>query len=289
MENLVVNSSSLLGPDGMADFAGPDGIAGTADDVGLGADGQANTADDTAPDDVDQGVTTFGQQLLDGSDDNVGGITPLGTITTNGDGMTVFNAASVTTTGNQDYNDNVAIAVSGTGNVTTTMTAIGTGAANITIGTTMANTMIGSPMVAPGTGDVPLNRYVGNADANVIITSAISGIYTVNGRSGATWQAANSQNTGLRMYQSQPLAPVVFVFSAPPAQYRVSQFLLDVGGLFVQDLANLIPAPTFDAPVTELDHSALNAAQRQGLQPGDIVLSSADLFGEEDEEEDEEK
>jgi len=289
VQNLVANTSSFLGPDGMADFAGADGIAGTADDIGVGPDGQANTADDTAPDDVDQGVTTFGRAGVDGTDDNVGGITPLGTITTNADGMTVFNAASVTTTGDQDYNDNVAIAVSGTGNVTTTMTAIGTGAANITVGTTMANTMIGSPMVAPGTGDVPLNRYIGNADANVIITSAISGIYSVNGRSGETWQAANSANTELRMFQSQPLAPAVFVFSAPPAQYRVSQFLLDVGGLFVQDLWNLIPTPTFDSLWVELDYTAVNAAQRQGLQPGDIVLSSQDLFDREEDDEDEEQ
>ena len=288
VENLVVNSSDMVGE--LDVVAGVDGTLGTLDDVMVAGDGI--------------GVTTFGLALVlgadglagtaddvpDGSDDNVGGVTALGTITTDADGTTVFNAALVNSFGDQTYNDNTVISFSGTGNDTTTLTAVGTGIANVTVGTAPpagtlvnANTLMGLPL-----GDasgIPNNNLVANADACVVVHSAISGIFSVNGTSGVCWLGANPLNTGIRMYFSQPVSPFVFVFNAPPAQYRVNQFLIDMGTLFSQDLQNLVRYPAVDYPVSQLDYNALREAQRQGLLPTDLILSTYDLFAEDEEEE----
>jgi hypothetical protein len=236
------------------------------------------------------GLTTFGSAAVDGTDDDVGRITALGTITTNADGTTVFNSSLVNSFGDQTYNDNTVISFSGTGNDTTTLTAVGTGIANVTVGTAPpagtlvnANTLMGLPL-----GDasgIPNNNLVANSDACVIVHSAISGIFSVNGTSGVCWLGANPLNTGIRMYFSQPVAPLVFLFNAPPAQYRVNQFLIDMGTLFSQDLQNLVRYPEVNYPVSQLDYNALREAQRQGLLPTDLILSTYDLFAEDEEEE----
>jgi hypothetical protein len=290
LENLVVNSSDMVGE--LDVVAGVDGTLGTLDDMMVAGDGI--------------GVTTFGLALVlgadglagtaddvpDGSDDNVGGVTALGTITTDADGTTVFNAALVNSFGDQTYNDNTVIAFSGTGIDTTTLTAIGTGAANVTVGTappvgTWVNgqTMTGMPLgngIVPG---IPVNHLVANADANVRVHSAISGIFSVNGKAGVSWIGPNPLNTAIRMYYSQPVAPFVFLFNAPPAQYRINQFLIDMGTLFSQDLQNLVRYPEVNYPVSQLDYNALREAQRQGLLPTDLILSTYDLFAEDEEEE----
>ena len=288
VENLVVNSSDMVGELDVA--AGVDGILGTLDDVMVAGDGI--------------GVTTFGLALvlgadglagtvddvLDGSNDNVGGVTALGTITTDADGLTVFNAALINSFGDQTYNDNTVIAFSGAGVNTTTLNAVGTGAANVTVGTappagTLVNgqTMMGLPL-----GDasgIPNNKLVANADACVMVHSAMSGIFSVNGTSGVCWFGANPMNTGIRMYYSQPVSPIVFLFNSPPAQFRIDQFLIDVGGIFAQDLQNLIRYPQVSHPEVEIHYNALREAQRQGLLPTDLILSTYDLFAEDEEEE----
>ena len=53
-------------------------------------------------------------------DDHVGGIDPLADLTTDSDGLVVFNATSITTDGHQTYNDHITVATSGTGNPVTT-------------------------------------------------------------------------------------------------------------------------------------------------------------------------
>ena len=287
VENLVVNSSDMVGELDVA--PGVDGILGTPDDVMITGDGI--------------GVTTFGLALVlgpdglagtaddvpDGSDDNVGGVTALGTITTDADGTTVFNSALVNSFGDQTYNDNTVISFSGTGNDTTTLTAVGTGIANVTVGTPIPGTLVGAnTMMGLPLGDVsgiPNNNLIVNADANVAVHSAVSGIFSVNGASGVSWFAANPLNTGIRMYWSQPVSPIVFLFNAPPAQFRIDQFLIDVGSLFAQDLQNLIRYPEVTYPATQIDYNALRDAQRQGLLPTDLILSTYDLFEEDEDEE----
>jgi hypothetical protein len=287
LENLVVNSSDMVGE--LDVVAGVDGTLGTLDDMMVAGDGI--------------GVTTFGLALVlgadglagtaddvpDGSDDNVGGVTALGTITTDADGTTVFNAALVNSFGDQTYNDNTVISFSGTGDDTTTLTAVGTGLANVTVGTAIPGTLVGAnTMMGLPLGDVsgiPNNNLIINADVNVAVHSAISGIFSVNGASGATWVGANPLNTGIRMYFSQPVAPFVFLFNAPPAQFRIDQFLIDMGSLFSQDLQNLVRYPEVNYPVSQLDYNALREAQRQGLLPTDLILSTYDLFAEDEEEE----
>ena len=126
-----------------------------------------------------------------------------------------------------------------------------------------------------------------NADLNVLVNSCISGIYTVNGMAGLTWVAANPCNTQIRMFYSQPIAPVVFLFNSPPAQFRVNQFLIDLGGLFARDADNLFG---HELPMVERAkvgyRSGVPANERGGAQPDDIILGSQDVF-DEDEDEDE--
>jgi hypothetical protein len=262
-EALVVNTTSGVGE--MDVTVGVDGILGTLDD-GLVA------GDDT-------GTTTFGRTgFIDGTDDNVGGVTPVASITTNADGLTVINSAVVTSTGFQTYNDNVLVLISGmllpSGDPNTTTTLNSTIAGDITVGSMLTQFLMGVDNV--------YDELVANAaGGNVNLISAISNLYKVNGSAAFSFIGGNPDNTGINLYLSQPIAPLVYLYTAPPAQYRGGLRLIDVGTLLWRDVQGLINYKNVDRPLVDLDMSSLisgSSSERTGAMEGDSIMSSFDLL-----------
>ena len=225
------------------------------------------------------GTTTFGQAAADGSDDNVGGVTQLAFLTTNADGTTVINSATVNTTGNQTYNDNVTVQTSGTGNTTTTLNSTVLG--NIQIGSALTQALMGTPGL--------IDQLIANAQGgNVDIVSAVSNLYQINGYASGSFIGGNPGNTGINLYISQPIAPLVFLFNSPPAQYRAGYHLIDAGVLLAKDVQNLISYRPVEHSASVLDVSAIGSEsveKRTGAIEGDRIMSSFDLLEDEEEEE----
>ncbi len=150
-------------------------LAGTVNDSVSGTVGLiVNTA----------GTTTFGGVI--------GGIAPLASITTVLDvpGATDINAASITTTGTQTYNDPVTLGLS-SGNLTLTSSGVGT-AGNITLGGTVDDsaTSTTSGLVINTAGITTFLGAVGSTTPLASVTTDAAGSTDLN---GSTVQTSGGQ------------------------------------------------------------------------------------------------
>jgi mucin-19 len=245
-------------------------FAGTLDDDGTAA--ASNLIINTS------GATTFGGV--------VGGITPLTSILTQdstgaafsgvaGD-ITAINGGAVTTTGAQTYNEHVTLGA----NTILTSTTIG----DITIGVLGPNGVFG-PTTLTSTAGAPVT-LIANGTANFKVNAAINGVVTMNGTVTTSYVAPNSGNTGINLYLSNPVSNFIFIFTQPPAQYRINAGVIDMGLLFSRDNW-LIETPLLErmpGSVAPEDIQYLGAAggQRAGLSPTDRVVSIFDLAAEEE-------
>jgi hypothetical protein len=202
----------------------------------------------------------------------VGVTTPLASILTDNPGTTAINGGLNITTGFQSYLDNVTLG----GNTTLTSTTSG----NITIGLVGPNGIYGFTTLVGVGGNIAL---IANSTANVKINGAISGVVTLNGTAGTSYIAPNPGNTGINLYLSTPVSPFVFIYTAPPAMFRLNNIIIDVATLFGRD-SGLIVDPTVghtNEPVSITYEQDGGAGTRLGLLDTDKLFSNYDLSDEE--------
>jgi hypothetical protein len=202
----------------------------------------------------------------------VGGISALTSILTDNPGITAINGGLNITTGAQTYLDNVTLG----GNTTLTSTTTG----DITIGLVGPNGVYGYTTLVGVGGNIAL---IANSTANVKINGAISGVVTLNGTAGTSYIAPNPGNTGINLYYSVPVSPYVFIYTAPPASFRLNNIVIDVGLIFGRD-SGLIVDPTLghtNEPVSITFESANSGGARLGLMDTDKLFSNYDLSDEE--------